>query len=227
VSYAELGDVLCKLGLAVVLAGALGLERESKGRAAGLRTHILVCVASTVAMIVSDRLAAEWASQGAPVWLDRGRIAAGIVTGIGFVGAGAIINVGNVHKGLTTAAMLWFVAVLGIAIGVGFYALAGLATMFALITVTVLARISESIPTQTEFTLEIRMPGGLDLVNQVEQHVKGQGYRVTASRLRVQGKGERVDMTLDLVSKKRANIESLIFSLEESFQGVQRISIER
>lgn len=226
-SYSELGDVFCKLGLAVVLSGVLGLERESKGRAAGLRTHILVCVASTVAMIVSDYLAAEWTQGGAPVWLDRGRIAAGIVTGIGFVGAGAIINVGNVHKGLTTAAMLWFVAVLGIAIGAGFYALAALATAFALTTVTVLARVSESLPTQTEFSLEIRMPGGLNLVNQVEQHVKNLGYKVTASRLRVVGKGERIDVTLVLVSKASANLEALIASLEETLPGVQRITIER
>ncbi|MBX7258298.1 MAG: MgtC/SapB family protein [Candidatus Hydrogenedentes bacterium] len=226
-SNAELGDVLSKLGLAVALAGVLGLERESKGRAAGLRTHILVCVASTVAMIVSDYIAAEWSRQGAPVWLDRGRIAAGIVTGIGFVGAGAIINVGNVHKGLTTAAMLWFVAVLGIAIGAGFYALATLATAIALMTVTVLSRVSESLPTQTEFSLEIRMPGGLNLVNQVEQHVKSLGYRVTASRLRVVGKGERMDVTLDLISKTSPNLEGLIASLEERLPEVQRITIER
>lgn len=226
-SNAALGDVLIKLGLAVVLAGVLGLERESKGRAAGLRTHILVCVASTVAMIVSDYLAAEWSRQGAPVWLDRGRIAAGIVTGIGFVGAGAIINVGNVHKGLTTAAMLWFVAVLGIAIGVGYYALAALATAIALSTVTVLARVSESMPTQTEFSLEIRVPGGLNLVNQVEQHVKSLGYRVTASRLRVDGEAERIDMTLDLVSKSGANLEALVASLEERLPEVQRITLER
>lgn len=223
----ELGVVLFKLCLAVALSGLLGLERERKGRAAGLRTHILVCLGATLAMVVSDFLTRDWAATGANVHLDSGRIAAGIVTGIGFIGAGAIINVGSIHRGLTTAAMLWFVAIVGIAVGSGYFVVAAAATLLAFFTVTVLSRVVESLPTEIEFSLNLRIPGGLSLINQVEGFIHEQGYRVTASRLRVLEKGSKVDMTFDVISKPGADIESLVQSLQDRYTEVQQITLER
>ena len=102
---------------AVVLGGAIGFEREVAGREAGLRTMILVCLGSTLVMVVSERLSAEGGSVLFRV--DPTRIGAGIVTGIGFVGGGVILKQRNLIRGVTTAAAIWFVAGLGIAIGVG------------------------------------------------------------------------------------------------------------
>ncbi|MCC6490455.1 MAG: MgtC/SapB family protein [Candidatus Hydrogenedentes bacterium] len=221
-------EICIKFALALLLSGLLGLERERKGRAAGLRTHVVVCLGSTLAMIVSDLLAAEWTATGAPIWLDRGRIAAGIVTGIGFIGAGTIINVGSIHRGLTTAAMLWFVAVLGIAIGVGFYEVAVLGTFFALFAVLALERVSESLPARVQFVLSIRLAGTAQRITDIERFIEVQGYRVLASRLRVTVEDhERVDMTFDILSKKRHSIEELVTRIQQECPGALRVTIER
>lgn len=119
-----------RLVLAIVLGGAVGLEREIHGRPAGLRTHMLVCVGSTVIMLGAQYYARQ-VSVVAPdvhVTIDPGRIVAGVMTGIGFLGGGAIIRIGDMVRGLTTAACIWFVAALGIIIGQGFYSLALLST---------------------------------------------------------------------------------------------------
>ena len=98
--------------LAILLGGAIGLERESRGRPAGLRTHILVCLGATIIMIASTRMGelTQALSPASRIQVDPGRIAAGIVTGIGFLGAGAIIRIGDLVRGLTTAGCIWFVA---------------------------------------------------------------------------------------------------------------------
>jgi putative Mg2+ transporter-C (MgtC) family protein len=106
--------VIAQVLLAVLLSGVIGFEREMHGRSAGLRTHILVCLGATLVMVVGKHI-----TFGASH--DPGRIAAGVITGIGFLGAGEIIRTqGGVH-GLTTAACLWLVAALGVAVGSGLY----------------------------------------------------------------------------------------------------------
>ena len=108
------------LVLAVVLGGAVGLERESHGRPAGLRTHILVCLSATMVILVSRTVAATPLDleQTTRVF-DPNRMGAGIVTGIGFLGAATVLRSGDVLRGLTTAACIWYVAVLGIVLGEG------------------------------------------------------------------------------------------------------------
>jgi putative Mg2+ transporter-C (MgtC) family protein len=108
--------------LAAVLGGAVGLERELREREAGLRTHLLVAVGSALFTIVSAYGFHSFLSSGASVVrADPTRIAAQIVTGIGFLGAGAIIRQGLSVRGLTTAATLWVVAAIGLAVGAGYY----------------------------------------------------------------------------------------------------------
>lgn len=217
---AELPEVLLKLLLAVLLAGVLGAERERKGRAAGLRTHVLVCLGSTLAMLTAEMSAQR-------LGYDPGRIAAGIITGIGFLGAGAFINIGSERHGLTTAAMLWFVAMLGIAIGMGHYAVGVCATVFALIAVVALEYLERFLPAAQHFTLTLRMPGDLAQTEEVEAVLRDHGFRVRASRLRKVAAGEGVDMTFDIDSKQRANLERLAQELEARFQSAQLITFER
>jgi putative Mg2+ transporter-C (MgtC) family protein len=217
-----------KFALAIVLSGILGLERERKGRAAGLRTHVVVCLGSTLAMIVSDILAAEWNNNDAPIWLDRGRIAAGILTGIGFIGAGTIINVGSIHRGLTTAAMVWFAAVLGIAIGLGYYTLSIIATIATLSSVLLLERVGGWLPEQIQFALSVRVAGGSQRITDMERFIEKQGYTVMAARLRVTEEDEkRTDMTFDIISRTKRSIEELIEQIQHEFPGTLRITIER
>ena len=134
-----LGDVLLPLVAALVLGGVIGLEREFHGRAAGLRTHIMVCLGTTMAMVVSMQLYHILPTDSS-LRVDPGRMAAGIMTGIGFIGAGAVMNRRSATRGLTTAACIWFVASLGIAIGAGLYAMAAAGTLLALAVLVALAR---------------------------------------------------------------------------------------
>ena len=128
-------DVLARLVVAGVLAGAIGTEREIREREAGLRTHLLVGVGAALFTIVS---AYAWTdfnfSSRDGVTYDPTRIAAQIVTGIGFLGAGAIIRHGLSVRGLTTAASLWVVAAIGMAAGAGYYSGAIIATVVVLVS---------------------------------------------------------------------------------------------
>ena len=127
-SYVEL---TVRLMLSIVLGGIIGLERETINKPAGFRTHILVCLGSTIIMLVSIFIFTEYRGMAN---VDPGRIPAQVVSGIGFLGAGTIIIKGANVKGLTTAASLWTMAAIGLAIGAGFYYCAILATFLILMT---------------------------------------------------------------------------------------------
>ncbi len=111
-------EIVFKLALAGILGGLIGLERESLSRPAGLRTYTLVCIGSALAMIVSIDMYLEYYQT---VNADPGRIAAQVISGIGFLGAGTIMREGASVQGLTTAAGLWVVACIGLAVGAGLY----------------------------------------------------------------------------------------------------------
>ena len=131
-----------KLALAVLLGGAIGLEREASDKPAGLRTNILICVSSTLMMILSIQVAHRFAVNAA----DPARIAQGVITGIGFLGAGTILHSRGGVTGLTTAATTWSVAGLGLALGSGFYLLAFTATILILAVLWVLGRVARYWP---------------------------------------------------------------------------------
>ena len=127
-------DVLLRIAVAAALTGAIGMERELRERAAGLRTHMLVGVGSALFTIVSAYAWTDFVfSREGGVVFDPTRIAAQIVTGIGFLGAGAIIRQGLSVRGLTTAAGLWVVAAIGMAVGAGYYSAAVIATGVVLV----------------------------------------------------------------------------------------------
>lgn len=114
----ETFEIIFKLTLACILGGLIGLERESLNRPAGFRTYTLVCVGSALAMVVSIDMYYQFYKT---VNADPGRIAAQVVSGIGFLGAGTIMKEGATVRGLTTAAGLWVVACIGLAVGAGMY----------------------------------------------------------------------------------------------------------
>lgn len=139
ISYLE---ITVRLVLSIILGGVIGMERETINRPAGFRTHILVCLGSTVVMIVSLFISNQF--QGITN-VDPGRIPAQVISGIGFLGAGTIIIEGATVKGLTTAAGLWTVSAIGLAIGVGFYYGAILTTFLILLTLLAFNKIEEFI----------------------------------------------------------------------------------
>jgi putative Mg2+ transporter-C (MgtC) family protein len=135
-------QVIWRLILAVILSSLVGLERQMHRRYAGLRTHILVCLGSCLIMLTSLYVFDIYKDV---VALDPSRIAAGVITGIGFLGAGAIIRDREGIKGLTTAASLWVVAGIGLAVGCGFYSASVITTILALGVLLLLRQAEEKI----------------------------------------------------------------------------------
>ena len=136
-----LNDFLLKSGIAILCGGIIGAERELKRKPAGFRTNILICLGSTYFMFVS--LLASGLSASRPG--DPGRVAAQVVTGIGFLGAGAIIQSRGQIAGLTTAALIWVVASVGLLIGSGFHLLALVGTGIIFLALTLLGRVERKI----------------------------------------------------------------------------------
>lgn len=178
-------DLLRMVGtllLAALVGGMVGWERERRDRPAGLRTHILVCLGSALITLVSARMAV---GRG-----DPGRIAAQIVSGIGFLGAGTIIQQGNVIRGLTTAASLWTVAGIGMAIAAGpeMAALGVAAAVIVFLTLTVVDRLEATYITGRMYQ-QVRLVTGPDrdivgrvLLGLAERGVEAKGVVVEEDR---------------------------------------------
>ena len=134
-------DIVIRLCLGFIAGGIIGFERSSRRQVAGLRTHILIALGATCLMLLSIWLPQQFASGNG----DPGRIAAQVVSGMGFLGAGAIIRLGSNIKGLTTAASLWLVAAIGMTIGAGMYIAALTAELLSLIALMLLNPVERKI----------------------------------------------------------------------------------
>lgn len=130
-------DLTIRMVLAVVLGGLIGLEREWSNHAAGFRTHILVCIGSASIMLLSIYGFSAFVNEP-NVRTDPARLAAQVISGIGFLGAGAILRNGSSITGLTTAASIWVVAAIGLSVGAGFYYASVLATFLVLVSLFLL-----------------------------------------------------------------------------------------
>jgi putative Mg2+ transporter-C (MgtC) family protein len=143
----ETVDILVHLLVAMVAGGLIGLERSYYGRPAGFRTHTLVCMASSLLMLVTI-YQRDWFSGAMieTVRIDPTRMAQGIMTGIGFLGAGVIMKEGASIRGLTTAASIWITAAIGILAGVGFYSALTVVTILTLSTLTLYRFVEQQLP---------------------------------------------------------------------------------
>jgi len=151
--------MLGRMALAVALCAIIGIEREFHGRPAGLRTHLLVGAGSALIMIVGAAIAQESYKSDAGVQsVDIARLIAGVVTGIGFLGAGTIIRQGDWVRGLTTAASVWFVAGIGIAAGLGLYVIAAGATGIGFIVLFAFSHAEAWLPNLTRRVLMLELP---------------------------------------------------------------------
>lgn len=177
-------ELIARLLLASVLGGVIGIEREVHGRAAGFRTHLLVSLGSCLFVIASIFFYERFGNitRIGPSGVDPGRVAAQVVTGIGFLGAGAIIRDRASIRGLTTAACLWIAAAIGLACGIGLYVIAPFVTLLAVTSLLLLKKIenrlkkdtyscvkvwSEDIGNQLERVEELLAVHGLKLLNAI------------------------------------------------------------
>ncbi|MGW8247217.1 MAG: MgtC/SapB family protein [Acidiferrobacterales bacterium] len=152
-------DSLTKLVLALLAGGLIGLERSYNGRPAGFRTHTLVCMSSSLLMLLTVhqiQLLPEIPLD--TVRIDPTRMAQGIMTGIGFLGAGVIMKEKLSIRGLTTAASIWITAAIGILLGIGFYSAAGIAALLTVGTLSTFRYIEAALPSIHYGRLQVRMP---------------------------------------------------------------------
>ena len=157
----DIGTVFGKLLIAAVLGGLIGWERERRGRPAGLRTHLLVCLGVTLIMLVSEHIFVQYQvyKQDSILRIDPARIAAQVVTGIGFLGAGTIMRFKGSVRGLTTAASLWVVAGIGLAIGSGFILPAIFTAFIAIMTLILLPKVESEIKKDKYITMKMLIAG--------------------------------------------------------------------
>lgn len=146
--HLSLNEIVIRLSMALAMGGIIGTEREYKNRPAGLRTHMLVCLGATIIALTQVEIAAESLQQArefpellSAIRSDQTRLIAQIVSGVGFLGAGTIIVSNRSIKGLTTAASIWTVAGLGIAIGMGYYLVAICSFVGIILSLTVINRV--------------------------------------------------------------------------------------
>ena len=192
-------EAFLRIALAALFGGAVGLEREISEHEAGLRTHILVAVGSALFTLTSAYGFHEFLVEGgAVVRADPARIAAQIVTGIGFLGAGAIIRQGVAVRGLTTAATLWVVAAIGLAAGAGYYGAALMTTVVVVLSLWPLRIVARRLferPRERRLALELAPGGSAASVLDVLERL---GIRIESFELEEEEGASTIDLLLDL-----------------------------
>ncbi len=201
-------DLMLQIGLATLLGGAIGLERELGGKPAGLRTNILICIGSVLYTHLSLAMLTA-GSGGIPLGTDTTRVAAQIVTGVGFIGAGTILHARGAVVGLTSAATIWVVAAIGVALGSGYYR-EGVGTTLAVIVVLAgLGRVETLVERHSmHSTISVHARPGPTVVEDLETAVRRMGLEI----IRVTNRQENVDLVVDfeLRGSKRLYDQAII-----------------
>jgi len=185
------------LGVALVLSAAIGLERQLRAKSAGLRTHTLVGVGAALFMLVSKFGFAD-VTNGSSVVLDPSRVAAQIVSGIGFLGAGAILKYGTSIRGLTTAASLWTAAAIGMAAGAGEWLIAGVGTFIVLVSLWPLNALIARLHKPGQHAIKLRLEvGRLEALGDVSRLLADRRIEMAGINSQRIGKG-RYEVELEL-----------------------------
>jgi len=212
--------ILCSIAIlfCVVLCGLVGLEREKRGRSAGLRTHLLVGVGSCIIMIISI-----YGFPHANGTRDVARLAAQVVAGVGFLGAGAIIHNNGSIKGLTTASTIWLVMAIGLACGSMNFILAIIGTVVVMIVLVTFRRI-ERMVTRSNPYLVMLAPSDIPVMTDLLGVVKDFGYTITDLRSQIikDGLQPSIEVTFKLSSEnnEEIKIEQFVKALEQKAHAI-------
>ena len=210
--------ILLRLLVSVLLGSVIGIEREYSNRPAGLRTHVLVCLGSCLIMLVSIDGYSQLHLMGGFRHADAARIAAQVVSGIGFLGAGTIMHNKKSIAGLTTAACLWVSAGLGLAVGCGYYAGAIGTAVLALIVLVVLRNVEVRANFSIERTLEIIMKdtpnAGVRVIDMVKEN-HGVVHKIKEVKWATDD-SDFIYLTVDYAMRKAENILALNDALREN-----------
>ena len=204
--------IISRLLLALLAGGIIGIERAYHGREAGFRTHTLVCVSSTLLMLL---MAFQWQFIPAEfidtIRTDPTRMAQGIMTGIGFLGAGVIIKEGLSVRGLTTAASIWMTASIGIVIGLGFYFPAAIATAITVIILSLFRWFEKLIPSQkyAKFSINLLRTEGTMDEEALHSLLEQLNLRAFDMSYTLREKGSYIRYEMFIMSKDKTNFNQL------------------
>jgi putative Mg2+ transporter-C (MgtC) family protein len=220
---AEHYEMMLRLVAALAAGACIGYERSFHGRPAGLRTHVLVCLASSVLMLVTV-YEDQWVRIAGEARLDPTRMAQGIMTGIGFLGAGVIVKEGLNVRGLTTAASIWITAAIGVLAGIGLYFPMSFAVLLALLVLSVFRWIEMRVPTQAYYWFDVKYAREGNLSEEAMRELLGKlGFSVANFSYRLDGMGAdrslRHKMTLQTTDRKAA--ARLARWLEENYTVIE------
>ncbi len=212
-------EIALRLLLAAVLGAAVGFERERDNQPAGLRTHMILVIGATLAMILSINVAAEHDG-------DPARLAAQVISGIGFLGAGAILRFGFNVKGLTTATTLWSMAIVGLAVGYGYYLISIGATVLMLITLTLLNILEKKfVRTNIIRHITIQASDNPGMVKTIRKTITKLAEQTVSFSVQKNLKSERVRIQIVAKVNKGEKMETLTEAIS-SIEGVRAIKIE-
>jgi len=204
-------DIILRLLLAISLGGIIGLERETSHKPAGLRTHILICISAAMMMILSELLLAG--NQGLSG--DLLRVAAAVIMGMGFIGAGTIIqSQGTVH-GLTTASTLWTVSALGLVVGAGRYLIAVIFSILVLGTLVLFRRIEETHFKKGIYHYQIRIKDSPDILTNLRKLIFHLGLRLAELNLKKERNVFNITVAFSSSEEKERQFNQSLYDLGE------------
>ncbi len=219
-------QMAARIAVGGLLGALIGYERHRHGRQAGLRTHLLVALASALFMVVSSQFAYYQGFQpGGLIEVDASRVAASVVSAVGFLGAGAILRTGATVQGVTTAAGLWLVTAIGLSAGAGMYVEAGIGTSLGLVALALLRRLeSKGQRLHCKLSLNTADPQQIaELLRTLEQS----GAAIAQLELRRNVRKEvRTVIEFELRRPERFELEALLRELQQ-LAGVQRVEVQR
>jgi len=204
-------EISVRLLTALAFGGLVGLERSYHGRPAGFRTHTLVCLASALLMLVSV-YQSHWIAPQGPIQtsIDPTRMAQGIMTGIGFLGAGAIMKEGLSVRGLTTAASIWITAAIGILVGIGFYFPAAVAAALTLGTLAAFRWLEIRMPAQSYAHFMVRFARDAAMQEPaLRELVRGAGFEVANLHYRLTEDGRHYEYRMMIHTYRPENLGRL------------------
>jgi len=216
-SFAFTYDILLPCILALIFGGLIGFQREKAERPAGLRTHTLVCLGSTVFTLIS------YLGFSSLYGVDPSRIAAGIVTGIGFIGAGVIFRQGSLVRGVTTAASIWTVASIGMALGTKLYYLALLVTIMGFIILSILKYIEDKVIKLPNYLVRITTSENFTDMNKIISLLKKISVNIKSKKYELDENNKRI-FTINLFSKDSEFPTRIIEELSK-FKEIEKIVI--
>lgn len=222
-------EMLLRLGLAFLAGGLVGWERESRGRAAGLRTTILTCVASAMGMLVSETMFGTAVARSVEgLRADPARLAAGFLAGMGFLGAGTIIRHENAIRGVTTAATLWFVTILGFAFGSGAFTLGAFGLGISLLTLLVLEKWEKKISADWYATLMVKAQLRALSEEELLKRIEGLGVKVLHFSLdyNIAQQHKTMRFELKLNRPERFDLPGKVVADLEQIDGVEQVMWE-